>query len=282
MPGTLFVVATPIGNLEDLTLRARRILGEVDLVAAEDTRHTRKLLRHFNLATPTTSLYAQNERQKTPALVARLLAGRDIALVSDAGNPGLSDPGSHLVAAAHEAGLRVVPVPGPSALLAALSASGFDASRFRFEGFPPRKPAERRAWCHQLADYDDVIVFFEAPHRITETLTDLANIMGERPITIARETTKTHEQVVKHPNIISALNLNRVRGEFTVVVGPATREGRTVPKALDPAAVYRMFCEMTKTTALSRRQVVKKVAEQLGLSTRQVYQHIENAKMLGQ
>ena len=277
MPGTLFIVATPIGNLEDLTLRATRILGEVDLVAAEDTRHTRMLLRHLGLATPTTSLYAQNEHRKTPALLERLRAGTSIALVSDAGTPTISDPGQRLVAAAHEAGIPVVPVPGPSALLAALSASGFDARRFRFEGFAPRKPAERRAWYLQLADCDDVIVFFEAPHRIRQTLSELAKIIGERPIVLGRELTKLHEQLVKGP-IHDVLNdLNETKGEMAIVIGPAVQVHEPAKK-LDAAAVYSMFCEMTENTALSRRQVVKNVGKRLGIPARRVYELIEEAK----
>src|SRR4051812_46084717 len=166
MPGTLFIVATPIGNLEDITARALRILGEVALIAAEDTRRTSHLLARYAITTPTTSLHEHNERQKSPSLVRRLVAGDDLAIVSDAGTPGISDPGSHLVRLAVEAGIRVEPVPGPSAVMASLSVLGLSADSFTFLGFPPVRSKDRSAWLARLAEVHDIAVFFEAPHRI--------------------------------------------------------------------------------------------------------------------
>ncbi len=173
MPGTLYVVATPIGNLEDVTLRALRVLREVSVIAAEDTRRTSRLLQHYSISTPTTSLHAHNEDGKTPVLIERLRGGESIALVSDAGTPVVSDPGALLVAAAHAAGLRVEPVPGPSAALAALSASGIAADEFLFVGFPPARAGARREWLGRLAPEPRPLVLYEAPHRIRATLQDM-------------------------------------------------------------------------------------------------------------
>ena len=279
MAGTLFVVATPIGNLEDITLRARRLLGEVDLVAAEDTRHTRKLLRHHGLRTATTSLYAQNEHLKTPTLLAKLASGVNIALVSDAGTPTISDPGGRLVAAAHDAGVRVVPVPGPSAMLAALSSSGFDTTRFRFEGFAPRKLGQLRSWLKKVALCEDAVIFFEAPHRIRRTLEELRTHIGERPIFVAREVTKLHEELVKGPTDFILNNLIHIKGEFTIVVSP-THDAPKTAVELDATSIYQLFCEMTENNDLSRREAIRKIAEELMWPTRKVYRLIEEVKQL--
>ena len=216
MPGILYVVATPIGNLEDLTPRARRVLGEVALVAAEDTRRTAKLLAHCGLRTPMVSLREHNEARESPRLVARLQGGDSIALVSDAGTPGIADPGARLVRAALDAGQRVVPVPGPSAITAALSASGFDGSSFVFLGFPPPKGRARLAWLDSLRSEDRVIVAFEAPHRIRRTLEDIKAVV-KRPIIVFRELTKIHEELAITPNTSHIEPI----GEFVIVMGPS-------------------------------------------------------------
>src|SRR6187200_440014 len=184
MPGILYVVATPIGNLEDVTFRAIRVLREVAVIAAEDTRRTARLLQHYSISTPTTSLHEHNERARTPSLISRLAGGESVALVSDAGTPVVSDPGALLVAAAHAAGIRVEPVPGPSAALAAVSASGLQAEQVLFVGFPPFRSVARKRWLEKLRDEPRVIVFFEAPHRIRDTLTDLLAIFGDRIIAV--------------------------------------------------------------------------------------------------
>jgi 16S rRNA (cytidine1402-2'-O)-methyltransferase len=194
--GILYVVATPIGNLEDFAPRAQRALNEVDLIAAEDTRHTNKLLQHFGILTPLTPFHEHNEREKTPELVAQLRQGKRVALVSDAGTPLVSDPGYRLVRAAHAAGARVVPVPGACAAIAALSASGLPSDRFAFEGFPPAKSAARCAWFERLVHEPRTLIFYETPHRIVESLADMVAVFGAtREAVFARELTKQFETV---------------------------------------------------------------------------------------
>jgi len=218
MAGTLFIVATPIGNLEDLSFRALRTLKEADLIAAEDTRRTAKLLAHYAIQKPMVSLHEHNERREAPKLIARLEAGESIALVSDAGTPGISDPGEHLVHMAREAGIRVSPIPGPSAIMAALSASGVPAGEFLFLGFPPRSGGARSAWFEQLAAESRTCVFFEAPHRILRTMDEVLEVAVERPIFVHRELTKIHEISVKYTNNDSLKDQQQL-GEFVVVVG---------------------------------------------------------------
>lgn len=194
--GILYVVATPIGNLADLSPRAREVLASVDLIAAEDTRHSRKLLQHFGIATPLTAMHAHNEQQRVEELLGRLLGGQSVALISDAGTPLLSDPGFPLVRAALRAGVRVSPVPGPSAAMAALSVCGLPSDRFTFEGFLPAKGSARKARLAELADETRTLIFFEAPHRLLDSLRDMAEVLGGgREATLARELTKTYETV---------------------------------------------------------------------------------------
>ena len=221
MPGTLFVVATPIGNLEDLSFRALRVLKEVQLIAAEDTRRTAKLLAHYEIRCSVVSLREHNERRETPRLLARLAAGDSVALVSDAGTPTVSDPGAGLVRAARTQGIPVVPIPGPSAVTTALSASGFPGDAFLFLGFPPRGGRARETWLSRLAQAQDAVVFFEAPHRIRQTLAEVSDTVVKRPILIFREITKKHEEYVEYTSQTAVQD----RGEFTVVVGPARSVG---------------------------------------------------------
>src|SRR5262245_17096952 len=218
MPGTLFVVATPIGNLEDITVRALRVLREVAVIAAEDTRRTAHLLARHAISTPTTSLHEHNESRKTPAVIARLQKGDDVALVSDAGTPTVSDPGGHLIREAIDAGIRVVPIPGPSAAMAALAVSGFPTDTFTFMGFPPTRAKPRIEWFARLRSVGGTIVFFEAPHRIEETLRALQQSVGDCVVSVGRELTKTHEQLVNGPISNVRNQLATTLGEFTVVV----------------------------------------------------------------
>ncbi len=220
-PGTLYVVATPIGNLEDVTYRAIRVLGGVDLIAAEDTRHVAKLLARYEVATPRTSLHAHNEAQKTERLLSRLEGGETIALVSDAGTPLVSDPGARLVRAARERGLRVEALPGPSAVLAALVSSGLAGGSFTFGGFPPFRSHARTRWFEGLASEPRPFVFFEAPHRIDASLRDLHAAAGDRTIAVCRELTKLHEESLVGPVSDVRARLAKPRGEFTVVVEAA-------------------------------------------------------------
>ena len=217
--GVLYVVATPIGNLEDLTFRALRILQEVDLIAAEDTRRTARLLAHYQISKPLTSLREHNEARETPRLVQQLRAGSRVALVSDAGTPAIADPGARFVRDARAAGVSIVPIPGPSAITAALSISGLQASAFTFLGFPPASGSSRRHWFERLAQVEDVVVFFEAPHRVHRTLADLADISVNRPIYVHREITKVHEYFGESTESEPIVD----RGEFTIVVGPSDR-----------------------------------------------------------
>jgi 16S rRNA (cytidine1402-2'-O)-methyltransferase len=229
VPGTLYIVATPIGNLDDMTLRAVRTLKEVDLIACEDTRHTRRLLDHFGIDRPTVSYHEHNETARAADLVARLEAGTNIALVSDAGTPLISDPGYRVVAAASAAGITVTPVPGASAILSAIVASGLPTDSFYYGGFLPPKSGQRRRAIAAADGLDCTLIFYEAPHRILGTLADLAELMPERTIVVAREMTKLHEEYLRGtPSSIAATLSARpaIKGEVTVVIGKA-------PKARD-------------------------------------------------
>lgn len=224
MSGTLWVCATPIGNLQDVSLRLLETLRQVDLVAAEDTRRTLKLLNHYGIKKPLVSFHEHNVRRQLPYLLARLRSGAQVALVTDAGTPGISDPGTELVEAAWEAGIPVRVVPGPSAVVAALAVSGLPALPCWCEGFLPPRPRQRRARLQELRALNATLVFFEAPHRLAESLQDMAEALGERPAALARELTKVHEEVVRGrlPELARRVASGEVpaTGEITVVVGP--------------------------------------------------------------
>jgi 16S rRNA (cytidine1402-2'-O)-methyltransferase len=278
MPGTLYVVATPIGNLEDVTLRALRTLREVSLIAAEDTRRTSRLLQHYSISTRTTSLHEHNERSKTPALIARLQAGESIALVSDAGTPVVSDPGTYLVAAAHAAGIRVEPVPGASAALAALSASGLLEREFIFAGFPPNRSIARKRWLSALADETRVLIFYEAPHRIRATLEDMLAVFGDRVVAIGRELTKTHEELAVRPISEHLERLTEDRGEFTLIVS-GKRPNITAPDfVVNPDTLAVEFVRLTTNGAKSRREALRMLAVQYHIPARRVFALLEMAK----
>jgi len=279
--GTLFVVATPIGNLEDVTLRALRVLREVAVVAAEDTRRTSRLLQHYSISTPTISLHEHNEHSRTKALLDRLARGESVAVVSDAGTPVISDPGAQLVAAAHAAGIRVEPVPGPSAVLAAVSGSGFGGDGFVFLGFPPPRAHTRRLWLSSVKQLDDrALVLYEAPHRIRDTLEDIREILGDRVIAVGRELTKTHEELVVGPISGYLEQLQEPRGEYTVVIScPAPVDGPAVE--VPKGELVAEFGQLTEQGDLSRRAIVKQLAVKYGVSPREVYATIEDAKSSG-
>lgn len=263
MPGTLYVVATPIGNLEDLTYRARRVLAEADAIACEDTRHTRVLLDHYGISKTLISLYEHNERARTPELLRRLRAGETIALVSDAGTPAISDPGFTLMRAALAGGFNVVPVPGPSALLAALTVSGLPPDRFSFLGFLPKKSSPRRRALQDVVALPTTLVLFEAPHRITTVLQDLLEVLGDRRVALARELTKKFEDVFRGTlsDALQHLRTHPPRGEFTIVVEGAGEERGPVQ---DPEEGLRALlargmppkdavAELVRTTGMPRR-----------------------------
>ena len=277
MPGTLYVVATPIGNLEDVTLRALRILREVSVIAAEDTRRTSRLLQHYSISTPTTSLHAHNEDGKTPSLIDRLGRGESVALVSDAGTPVVSDPGARLVAAAHAAGVRVEPVPGPSAALAAISGSGMGGDGFLFVGFPPARAAARREWLRRLAAEPRPLVLYEAPHRIRVMLEDMLLALGDRTVALGRELTKLHEELVVRPISKHLELIGEGRGEYTLVVAPSVdaSAGVEVPSAQQLGAE---FGQLTDNGAMARRAAIKQLALKYRLSARQVYGLVEQGR----
>jgi 16S rRNA (cytidine1402-2'-O)-methyltransferase len=277
MPGSLYVVSTPIGNLDDMTLRAIQTLKSVALIAAEDTRRTSILLRHFGISTPTTSLHEHNERQKLPRLLQTLAGGRDVAIVSDAGTPLVADPGQRLIAAAIKQSVRVVPIPGPSAVLAALTVSGLPADQFVFAGFAPSRSNDRTKWLRGMVDEQRPIVFFEAPHRIRTTLRELGPLLGDRPITVARELTKLHEEILR-ASTTSTSDLDVTdRGEFTVVIGPrdVTSEASQV---IDDSEVCNYFYHLTKHQGLERRPALTRTAQHFGLSTKFVFSTLERFK----
>jgi 16S rRNA (cytidine1402-2'-O)-methyltransferase len=281
MPGILYVVATPIGNLEDVTLRALRILREVTLIAAEDTRRTAKLLQHYSISTPTTSLHAHNEHGRTPSLIARLEAGDSIALVSDAGTPGVSDPGSKLVAAAHAAGIPVLPVPGASAVTAIISAAGLGSDGFVFAGFPPSRSSHRKTWLRRLAGHDLPVVIYEAPHRIEATLADIAAEMGARQVAVGRELTKAHENLAIRPISAWLEQPPRSQGEFVLVIQPPDAEGSTSMVPPNPSVLADEFCRITNNAAVSRREAMRQVASKYRVRVREVFDAVETTKKSG-
>lgn len=261
----LYVVATPIGNLEDITLRALRVLREVDVIAAEDTRHTRKLLERYDIHTPLTSYHQHNERTKAPALVRRLEAGENVALVSDAGTPTISDPGYHLVRAAAEKGVPVTPVPGVSAATAALSVCGLATDRFVFQGFLPAKRNRRKETLRELQDDDRTLVFYEVPHRIRESLTDMHEALGDRAVTVGRELTKVHEELLRGTLSQLAGEMDQQRGEFVVVVA-----GRDNAPAVDEELLRTEITRLLET-GHKANDVAKLVADSHHVAKRDVY-----------
>lgn len=269
-PGTLYVVATPLGNLEDVTLRALRVLREVALIACEDTRRTATLLRSHAIATPTTSYFEHNERWKGARILDHVRAGSDVALVSDAGTPGISDPGYRLVRDARAEGLPVVPIPGPSAVAAALSVSGLPTDRFRFVGFLPPKTAARRRDLAALADATDTLVFYESPQRVLSSLEDMIETFGDREAFLFREATKVHEEYARGrlSELRERLSARAtVKGEIALVVA-----GATAPEA--PSQSPEELFERLSAEGLTRREAVKETARRLGLPARDVYRRV--------
>jgi 16S rRNA (cytidine1402-2'-O)-methyltransferase len=267
MAGTLYVVATPIGNLEDMTFRAVRVLKEVDLIAAEDTRHSRKLLTHFGITARLVSYYDQVEHHKAPKLVEQLQAGRSIALISDAGTPGIADPGYRLVRAAIEAGISVVPVPGPSVVTAALSVSGLPTDRFTFEGFVPARRAARRKFYEDLRHEKRTIICFEAGRRLLESLADLQETLGDREVVVAREVTKLFETLTRGtpPELRERLGAEPVRGEATLLIAAARTESMASPDDM-----RRAVAEL-RAEGLGLKEIARALAERSGWSSRDIY-----------
>ena len=280
MAGVLHIVATPIGNLEDVTLRALRVLKEADLIAAEDTRHTRILLSHYDIRTPLISYHEHNEKIQAPKLVERLLGGENIALVSDAGTPAIADPGYRLVVEAIRAGVQVNPLPGPSALAAVLSASGLPTDRFIFEGFLPAKKREREAKLQALRNEIRTLVFYEAPHRLKESLADMRRILGDRETVVAREVSKVHEEFLRGTieELLRRLGDGEVKGELTVVVRGCGSRGQ-VPEEELTAEIQRLT-----DSGAGMKEISEVLGERYQLAKREVYQlalRLKNARGVG-
>ena len=266
--GTLYIVATPIGNLEDITLRAIRVLKEADLVAAEDTRHTRHLLDRYQIETQLTSYHDHNKEEKAPVLVARMLEGKNLALVSDAGTPGISDPGYFLINLAIDQQVPVVPIPGATAAIAALSVSGMPTDRFIFEGFLPAKHLARLKRLQELSTEERTIIFYEAPHKIIASVADMLAALGDRRAVITRELTKVYEESIRGTlsECLKRLHEGTVKGEFTVIVHGASKE--PLKQDIDTAEFLK---NLILHRGLSKKEAISVAAEELGLPKKDVY-----------
>jgi len=273
-PGPLYIVATPIGNLEDITLRALRVLKEVSLIAAEDTRHTQKLLTHFGIHKPLTSYHDHNKEDKAELIIARLKEGEGVALVTDAGTPGISDPGYYLVNRAIEEGVAVVPIPGPTAAMAAVSVSGLPTDSFVFEGFLPSRRSQRTGKLEALKDEPRTIILYEAPHRILACLRDILEAFGDRRAVLARELTKIHEEVLrgKISDIINTVEPRDIKGEVTLII-----EGmRERPPEAFVLSIPDHVEKLVREEGISKKEAIAKVAKLRGVPKKQVYKETLN------
>lgn len=268
--GTLYVCGTPIGNLGDISQRLREVLQRVNVIAAEDTRRTIKLLAHIGVRTPQTSLHEHNEQRKTDVLIGKLQAGQSVALVSDAGMPGISDPGMALVQACIAKDIAVVPIPGPTAFTTALVASGLSTERFAFEGFLPRQASARQARLEALQHDERTLIFYEAPHRLRRTLEDMQRVFGERDAVLARELTKVHEQFVRASlsDIVRTVKKKPARGEYVILIA-GKEQTETAPK-FDEDAIRRELSRLLQD-GISHRDAVRQVASDFSVARKRVY-----------
>ena len=266
--GTLYIVATPIGNMEDITLRALRTLKEVNLIAAEDTRRTRILLNHYSIKTPLTSYYEYNKLIKGKKLIDRLGTGENIALVSDAGTPGISDPGYHLIKLAPQSSISVIPIPGVSAVITALSVSGLPTDSFVFQGFLPNKVTARKKLLEKMAEEKRTLVFYESPNRLRAALQDLLEICGDREIVVTRELTKVFEEVIRGEitHVLTVLNGRQIKGEITLLVS-----GKRDPDSGDDTSIPQLLQDYQKRYGLPMKALVRMISEEKGISKREVY-----------
>lgn len=278
MPGTLYLVATPIGNLSDITHRALQILSDVDLIACEDTRHTQKLLNHYGITTKTISYHEHNEPQRVTRLIELLKQGSDVAVVSDAGTPAISDPGFRLVRAAIENEVTIVPVPGPSALISALIAAGLPTDEFFFAGFLPPRANARRARLTALQSVPGTLIFYEAPHRLAETLKDAYEILGEREAAVARELTKLHEEIRRGrlSELITDYAEKDVRGEIVVVI-----DRNVIKQAVNQPSTIAPLVDRFEQEGLDHRAALKKAAREMGLSRAEAYRKLLSERSVG-
>ncbi|PYV70943.1 MAG: 16S rRNA (cytidine(1402)-2'-O)-methyltransferase [Acidobacteria bacterium] len=276
-PG-LYLVATPIGNLEDITLHAIRVLKQVDLIACEDTRQTQNLLNHFGIEKPTMSYHEHNEASRAAKLIEKLAQGARIAVVSDAGTPGVSDPGFRLVSLAIERGIPVVPIPGPAAFVSALVASGLPVESFNFRGFLPPKSGARRRELERIRQSQHTEIFYEAPHRIRETIEDIVAVLGpERPVVIARELTKLHEEFLRGTatEVLRALNSRaEIKGEIVLLIGPASE----IPPRASPVPMRVRINQLMTEEGLNEKSALKKVAKERGISKSEAYREFQRER----
>lgn len=273
MKGKLYLVATPIGNLEDITLRALKILKEVDLIAAEDTRHTLGLLNHFEISKPLISYYKQNEKTKSEILIQKLLEGKDVAIVSDAGTPGISDPGEEIVKVAIENGIEIVPIPGACAFVNALIASGLSSKEFSFIGFLSTAKKEKREKLEEIKFETRTLILYEAPHKLKGTLEDILEVLGDRNIVLARELTKIHEEFIrdKVSNILS--NIDSIKGEFVILI-----EGNSISKKdvelsnLNEKSLEEHY-QFYENQGFDKKEIIKKIAKDRNTNKNEIYQY---------
>lgn len=277
-PGKLYICSTPIGNLEDITMRVLRILKEVDIIAAEDTRHTKKLLNYYNINTPLTSCHEHNELEKGKKIIQEIKSGKNVALVSDAGTPGISDPGHKLISLAIEEGINIVPVPGASASITALVVSGLPTERFCFEGFLPREKKLRGQLLSEISNDTRTFIIYEAPHRLKKTLRDLHEKLGERKIAVIKELTKIHEKVFRGniSEIISFFENNEPRGEFAIVLEGA-KNITEAPKIEGTESLYKHVKDLI-SEGYDKKSAIKKTSLDLGISKNEVYNAVLEAE----
>jgi len=272
--GALYVVATPIGNLEDITLRAIRVLKEVEIIAAEDTRRTRKLLGAYQISTPMTSLYDRIEDRKSSVLISKMNEGMDVAIVSDAGTPGISDPGYVLVSKAIAEGIEIIPVPGASAVVTALCVSGLPTDSFAFYGFLPSRSGKRKQFLSTLMDEAKTLVFYESPKRLIESIRDIGEVLGNRNVVVLREMTKVFEEIMRGTlgEVINQLQGRVVKGEVTLVIGRREK----ISSSFSDDEILAKFEDLWKSSGSSRRDIIEKLAKELGIPKKRVYRLVAN------
>jgi len=279
--GILYICGTPIGNLEDITLRALKILKEVNLIAAEDTRHTLKLLNHYQINTKITSYYEYNKFKKAPYLVEILKNGQDIALVSDAGMPGISDPGYVLIDLALKNNIKIIPVPGVSALITALVVSGLPTDKFVFEGFLPRKIKERKRYFRSIENEERTIIFYETPHRLKKALKDMLEILGDRKVVIARELTKLYEEIIrgKLSQVLTEISTKEVKGEITLIVqGGIKKKENSSTDFLIKECIIEEYLKKLKNQGYSNKEIIKITQEKLNIPKNLIYKKLLEMK----
>lgn len=279
--GILYICGTPIGNLEDITLRSLKILKEVNLIAAEDTRHTLKLLNHYQINTKVTSYYEYNKFKKAPYLVEILKNGQDIALVSDAGMPGISDPGYVLIDLALKNNIKIIPVPGVSALITALVVSGLPTDKFVFEGFLPRKIKERKRYFKSIENEERTIIFYETPHRLKKALKDMLEILGDRKVVIARELTKLYEEIIrgKLSQVLTEISTKEVKGEITLIVqGGIKKKENSGTDFLIKECIIEEYLKKLKNQGYSNKEIIKITQEKLNIPKNLIYKKLLEMK----